>query len=141
MVAVGMVVAVRDTIHDYYAGDGNAALSFFYGELVDLAEFGTLAGAAMLLRNKPEFHKRLVLLGSISLLGAAYGRITELQGTYPYVFVGLICSMVAYDVASRRAVHAATAIGAGILLPTTFTQELIGDSSFWLAAAHDLLGV
>ncbi len=52
MLLMGTIVAARDTVHDYYAGDGDAALSFFYGELVDLAMFGFLAGAAMLLRRQ-----------------------------------------------------------------------------------------
>jgi len=141
MLMLGTIVAVRDTIHDYHAGDGDGALSFFYGELADLAMFGSLAGSAMLLRNKPEYHKRLVLLGSLGLLGAAFGRITEVADYYPYLFVALIASMFMYDLASRRALHPGTAIGAAVLLPMTFTETVIGDSSAWLGTAHKLLGV
>ena len=71
MLVMGIIVAARDTVHDYRAGEGEPALSFFYGELADLAMFGLLAGAAMLLRNKPDFHKRFVIMGSLGLLGAA----------------------------------------------------------------------
>jgi hypothetical protein len=61
MVLLGTIVATRDTVHDFKAGDGDAALSFYYGELADLAMFGLLAGGAMLLRRKPDFHKRWVI--------------------------------------------------------------------------------
>lgn len=141
MLVLGSVVAVRDTINDFHAGEGNGALSFFYGELADLAMFGLLAGAAMLLRNKPEYHKRLVILGSLGLLGAAFGRITEIAPAYPYVFFGLIVSVALYDLRSRRSVHPATLIGGAVLLLLNFTENLIGDSELWLGTAHQLLDV
>ena len=141
MLALGTIVAARDTVHDFIAGDGDAALSFFYGELADLAMFGILAGAAMLFRTKPDFHKRWVLLGSLGLIGAAVGRIPELSGLSLYIFLGLIASMVLYDLASRRSVHVATAIGAAVLLTLGLSEERIGNTQVWLHAAHRLLGV
>lgn len=141
MLALGSVVAAKDTVADYTSGEGDAALSFFYGELADLAMFGLLAGGAMLLRNRPEYHKRWVLLGSLGLLGAAVGRIPELSGLGLHVFLGLILAVVAYDLASRRVVHRATVIGAALLLLLSQTQEPIGSSRAWLAAAHWVLEV
>jgi hypothetical protein len=141
MLLMGTIVAARDTIHDYYAGDGDAALSFFYGELADLAMFGLLAGAAMLLRDKPEFHKRWVIMGSLGLLGAAIGRIHEISAFGLYIFVGLIASVVAFDIASRRGIHIATLVGAAVLLAMNLTEEPIGNTSVWISASHRLLGV
>jgi len=141
MLLMGTIVAVRDTIHDYDAGEGNAALSFFYGELADLAMFGVLAGAAMLLRNKPDFHKRWVIMGSLGLLGAAIGRIPEISAFGFYMFAGLIASVAAYDLASRRALHPATLIGAAFLLAMNFSEEPIGNTQAWLIASHRMLGV
>jgi hypothetical protein len=141
MLALGVIVAARDTIHDVRAGEGEAAVSFFYGELADLAMFGLLAGAAMLLRNKPDFHKRWVLLGSLGLIGAAVGRIPELSGFFLYIFIGLIVSMAAYDLFTRRSIHVATATGAAVLLALGLTEEFIGSTQAWLRAAHHLLGL
>ena len=141
MLLMGTVVAARDTVHDYYAGDGNAALSFFYGELADLAMFGVLAGAAMLLRNKPDIHKRWVIMGSLGLLGAAIGRIHEISAFGLYIFVGLIASVAAYDFASRRALHSATLIGAAFLLAMNLSEEPIGNTQVWLDTSHRMLGV
>lgn len=141
MLVMGTLVAARDTVHDYHAGDGNAALSFFYGELADLAMFGVLAGAAMLRRNQPDFHKRWVIMGSLGLLGAAIGRIPEISAFGLYIFVGLIASVAAYDFASRRAVHPATLIGAAVLLAMSFSEEPIGNTQAWLAVSHQMLGV
>lgn len=141
MLAFGTIVAARDTAHDFRAGDGEAALVFFYGELADLAMFGLLAGAAMLLRSKPEYHKRFVLLGSLGLIGAAIGRIPELGGLYLYIFLGLIASVATYDFASRRSLHPATAMGAAVLLLLGLSEDRIGNTTAWLRAAHHLLGV
>jgi hypothetical protein len=141
MLVLGTIVAARDTVHDYRAGGGDGALSFFYGELADLAMFGLLAGGAMLLRNKPDYHKRWVVLGSLGLIGAAIGRIPEISAWFLYIFLGLIASVGAYDVASRRSLHRATLIGAAVLLLLGLTEERIGNTGLWLDTAHRLLDV
>jgi hypothetical protein len=141
MLALGTIVATSDTIHDFRAGDGDAALAFYYGELADLAMFGLLAGGAMLLRRKPEFHKRWVILGSLGLIGAAIGRIPEISGLFLYIFLGLVASVAAYDLASRRSLHPATLVGAAVLLLLGLTEGPIGNSPLWLGTAHRLLGV
>jgi hypothetical protein len=141
MLMVGGLVAGRDAINDFEAGGGDERLSFFYGELADLAMFGLLAGPAMLLRNKPDYHKRWVIMGSLGLLGAALGRIDELSGWGFSIFAAMIASVALYDLASRRAVHIATIVGAAVLLVLNKTQGPIGDSSLWLGAAHRLLQV
>jgi hypothetical protein len=141
MLLLGTIVATRDTVHDFHAGDGNAALSFYYGELADLAMFGLLAGGAMLLRHRPEYHKRWVILGGLGLIGAAIGRIPEISGFFLYIYLGLIASVAAYDIASRRVVHPATVMGAAVLLLLGLSEERIGNSAYWLQTAHHLLRV
>ncbi|MDB5958865.1 MAG: hypothetical protein JWP59_159 [Massilia sp.] len=141
MLVLGTTVATRDTVNDFRAGGGEAVLSFFYGELADLAMFGLLAGGAMLMRNKPEYHKRWVILGSLGLMGAAVGRIPEVSAAGLYIFIGMIASVAAYDIASRRTVHPATVIGAAILLLLGLTEERIGNTTIWLSTAHQLLRV
>ncbi|MEO6249027.1 MAG: hypothetical protein ABIO85_10685 [Sphingomicrobium sp.] len=141
MLSLGTLVAARDTVHDFNNGDGQAALSFFYGELADLAQFGLLAGAAMLLRYKPDFHKRLVIIGSLGLLGAAIGRIPEISAYTSFILDGLIASVAVYDLASHRRVHAATVVGTAVLLAVGLTEEAVGNTRAWLDAAHHLLAV
>jgi hypothetical protein len=141
MLVLGTIVASRDTIHDFRTGDGDAALSFYYGELADLAMFGLLTGGAMLLRARPDYHKRWVILGSLGLIGAAIGRIPEISAFGAYIFLGLIASVAAYDLASRRTIHPATAVGAAVLLLLGLTEERIGNTAMWLNAAHHLLSV
>lgn len=141
MLVLGSVVAARDTVHDFRSGQGDSALSFFYGELADLAMFGLLAGGAMLYRRKPEYHKRWVILGSLGLIGAAIGRIPEISSQGQHIFFGLIASVAVYDIASRRMVHPATVIGAATLLLIGLSEEQIGNTTIWIKTAHCLLGV
>lgn len=141
MLLMGTVVAWRDTIHDFYQGDGDAALSFFYGELADLTMFGMLAGGAMLVRSKPEFHKRWVILGSLGLLGAAIGRIALLQAYGMFIVNGLAISVALYDLASRRAIHAATWVGLAVLFLIGLTEVPIGNTPTWISFAHHFLAV
>ena len=103
--------------------------------------FGLLAGGAMLLRHKPDYHKRWVILGSLGLIGAAVGRIPEISAFFLYIFIGLIASVAAYDIASRRTVHRATLIGAAVLLLLGVTEGQIGNTLIWLDTAHRLLGL
>jgi hypothetical protein len=141
MLVLGTIVATRDTVHDFGAGDGDAALTFYYGELIDLTMFGLLAGGAMLLRHKPDYHKRWIILGSLGLIGAAIGRVPEISAFLLYIYLGLIISVAAYDMASRRAVHPATLIGAAVLLLLGLTEERIGSTALWLNSAHHILAV
>ena len=141
MLATGIWVASADTVNDYHRGEGDAALAFYYGELADLAMFGLLAGAAMLLRHRPDYHKRLVLMGSLGLIGAAIGRIPELDGWFLTIWFGLILSVFAYDIASRRRLHPATLLGTTVLLLIGLTEGPIGETGAWLGFARQVLGL
>lgn len=141
MLILGSIVAARDTIHDFGISRNEADLAFFYGELADLAMFGLLAGAAMLNRHKPEFHKRWVIMGSLGLLGAAVGRIPEIAEYGLDIFFAMIASVALYDLASRRRLHMATVVGALVLLTIGLSEEPIGNTRAWLNTAHWILGV
>lgn len=95
----------------------------------------------MLLRHKPDYQKRWVILGSLGLIGAAIGRIPEISAFFLYIFLGLIASVAVYGIASRRALHRATLIGAAVLLLLRLTEGTIGNSVIWLDVPHRLLGV
>jgi hypothetical protein len=44
---------------------------------IALVVFGCLVGIALLLRRRGDYHKRLMLLATLSLLGPAFGRLTS----------------------------------------------------------------
>jgi hypothetical protein len=102
--------------------------------LVTLIVFAGLAGAAIYLRRRPQAHKRLILLATISLLGAATGRIGRiLQLAFPAVgplpFFGLVLTdlfliaLMVHDWRTIARLHAATVCGCLAIL----TVQVLGN--------------
>jgi hypothetical protein len=104
---------------------------------VNLLVFGILVAAAIFLRARSEFHKRLMLLATISLLSAAINRI-------PLDFIGLggllavfgpldlfmvVC--IVYDTSRHRRLHPAFGWGALLSLVWPLLGILLGGTSTW----------
>ena len=72
--------------------------------------FAPLVAAAVWYRRRPETHKRLMLLATVSLLAAAVARLpTALAAAGPPFYFGvvdlLILTAVLYDIITRRKVR------------------------------------
>lgn len=92
--------------------------------LLSVPAFGGLILAALWQRRNSPAHKRLMVLGTIAMMGAAFGRMPAFAGLAGIVLLPnlLILAIVVWDVATRRRVHPATAWGGlvafvGITLP------------------------
>jgi hypothetical protein len=103
----------------------------------NLAVFGALVGAAIYFRGRREFHKRLMLLATLSLLPAAIQRMPldfMGLGVLPTVF-GLtdvfIFVCVAYDTWRHRRLHPAFAVGAILIIAWVPLAIALGGSSAW----------
>jgi uncharacterized membrane protein len=108
VVLVGMptlVNAAARKSHDIHNAQFLWMLAAFDG--IALLAFSCLVGAAILLRRRGDYHKRLMLLATVSLLGPAFGRLTEyakgLRGDSD-IGVLLLCAgtVLACAVASTR---------------------------------------
>jgi hypothetical protein len=78
--------------------------------------FPTLVLLAAFWRRRPDVHRRLMLLGSVTILGPAAARIGSWYGPIPNPIVfGLVFSfliaMIVHDVWTRRRPHVATVLG------------------------------
>ncbi len=93
-----------------------------FGGFVSLVVFALLAGSAIYLRRRLETHKRLMLLATIALLGAATGRIAVTLGTAvpaigPLPFLGLVLNdvfllaLAVHDWRAAKRLHPATRYG------------------------------
>ena len=78
---------------------------------VDIIMFGTLVTAALLLRHRPETHKRLMFLATIALLDAVFERLplTNRVSQYaPYAILDMfVLCWILYDFVSRGRVNRA----------------------------------
>jgi hypothetical protein len=90
--------------------------------LVILVVFPTLLGAALYFRSRPETHKRLMLLTTVSLLPPALVRlasIARLGAITPLAAFAaqdvFVAALLIYDQQTRRKLHAASIWG-GLLI-------------------------
>jgi hypothetical protein len=95
-----------------------------WSNTTSIVAFAVLLASAIVLRRRPDTHKRLMLLASISIIQPAFGRIFRwpvfeapgLEGVMlsvaaPFALVG---TLIVYDLLSRKSLHPATVAGAAI---------------------------
>jgi ABC-type Co2+ transport system permease subunit len=140
MAASGAAVAYWATRRDVAVGKAADALPFFFGALMDMILFASLAIAAVLARRRSPVHKRLMLLATIAILGAAIGRIPVVGAFSNYIAVALMLSIAAGDIYVSRHVHRATLLGGAWLLIGIFTQGPIGNTNAWISIAQQIVG-
>jgi uncharacterized membrane protein YozB (DUF420 family) len=109
--------------------------------LVGLALFAVLLGLAVINRNRPACHKRLILLASIDLLGAAIARIPMMLPILPVwidsvVYAGFVAALASWDLSACRRIRPETLWGGGALIGLNFAALPIGQTAAWQVAAH-----
>lgn len=100
---------------------------FLMMDWLNMVAFGTLVFAAVRLRNRSDWHKRLMLSAMLNLISVAWGRLT-----LPFIFdergiwlvmaillVGYFGVAMLYDKRTRGSVHPAYYWGAGALVGWT----------------------
>jgi hypothetical protein len=147
VVGLGWNVAVTAAARSASAGEPDAtmALRFFILPFQELAVFTTLVGAALWLRKRGDYHKRLMLLGTIAIVPAATTRPLPDSLLQTVMIFGLaeVMFVVALCVHDRRTsghVHAATLMGGGLLVVTAVLRPLAAFTDTWLALAKLLVG-
>jgi hypothetical protein len=116
-------------------GTGIPAELILVGDLEELILFIGLTFWGLLLRCDPAAHKRLMILGTMAMLGPAINRwpfpdLLRIPGTIG-VYVALPLLIVAYDLWSRRRVHRTTAISYVLLAVGMLTLVPVANIGFW----------
>jgi hypothetical protein len=107
--------------------------------------FAPLVAAAVYYRRQAAMHKRLMLIATISLVGAAMARVTGTPGAGgPPVFFGvpdllLVAGMI-YDRRTRGAVHPAYKWGAGFVVASQIGRLALLKTAAWMVVARLLTG-
>lgn len=146
MVALGWIMSVDSARRGFTPTPAVPPLRFFAIQFFDLLNFVILITSAYLFRNRPEIHKRLILVSTIVILTPATARIFFLFTTNGVlikayaldIFVLLVC--VAYDVIVRRRIHPAYLYGGGLFVLSIPVRILIAGTDAWLAFAHRVTG-
>jgi hypothetical protein len=115
-------------------------LSFLVIPLGDMFVFSILIGAGFYYRRRPDVHKRLMLLATIAILGAAIARLPlAIMKAGPPAFFGLtdvlVLTCVAYDLLTLRRVHRATALAGLLIVASQPLRLMLGGTHVWLSFA------
>ncbi|HEU5067938.1 MAG TPA: hypothetical protein VFT61_07125 [Sphingomicrobium sp.] len=110
--------------------------AIFAVALSEIFGFSAPTFFAFRLRRNSAYHKRLMLIGTIAMMTAAFGR-------WPVAFLlhkplpamgctfALLGLLIAYDLASLRRVHRATALGIAWVICTALGAIAVSTTSQW----------
>lgn len=132
----------------YFAHPPNSQ-AFFILPIFYVAAFTPLAAAALAFRKNPSAHKRLILLATTIIAGAAYARWwwpglvhafgDGLGGMLINTYTGtnlLLLGALAYDLWTRGRLHRVYEIAVPLILAGEIATTFIYHSPRWLPIAH-----
>jgi hypothetical protein len=105
---IGTITAVAMRRFDLRYPDLARTAPLLRTALLDLTSFTIPFALAIYWRNKPEFHRRLLLIASCALTAAAFVRFPSLFHPWPWFYVGvdlLILLGILRDLIVNRRVH------------------------------------
>jgi hypothetical protein len=140
MVLIGGATAVIRASQGAVPVPGASPLSFLVIPLGDISLFAILVVAGFYYRRRPDVHKRLMLLATISILAAAVARLPfSIMQAGPPAFFGLtdlfIVTCVLYDLITLRRIHRATVLAGLLIVASQPLRLLLGGTHVWLVFA------
>ena len=145
MLVLGIAVAMEGARSGHHPGRDPAMFLFF--PFTSIGLFAAFTTLAILRRGRPDHHKRLMLLGTISLVVTPLARLGPRLGM---PWMGAICGMVlsdllllalvVFDLRKNGRLHPATLWGGGVILLSEPLRVLIANSQPWQDFARSLIG-
>lgn len=135
MVAIGTLTAIARIQQGGVGPGGMPLLAFSAVPLLSIWSFAAIFGAAVYFRNRADIHKRLIMITSIDMLGAATARIASMIDAgfaglllFPVV---LLAVLAAYDYYSRGRIHEVTLWVGGYIALSQYLRLVIGSTEQW----------
>ena len=145
VVSVGMATAAASARTGVSPVPGVPPLVFLVLPVIDMLTFALLVGAALALRKRPAWHKRLRLVGTLSMLTPAFARalILVLGTASPPAFFLLtdlvIVACLAYDWRRNGRVHPAFIVGLAAVVVLQFGRLPFSQTEAWMSFARWLV--
>lgn len=142
---VGAATALTLAARLLYSKGANAAAHAALA-LLDLPVFASLVLAAVLLRRRSQTHKRLMLLATVVIVGAAVNRLplpAEFSGRFVRFFILdlFLFSLVIWDLLSAGRIYLATLVGTSAIFLDQMAQVYLGQAEWWSRSIAKLLQV
>jgi hypothetical protein len=117
--------------------------SFFIIPISDMLVFSTLIFLAFYNRTNPVSHKRYILIGSITLMGAAIARWPlPILKTFPpfpdVILMSFLLLIVAFDLFSTRRIQRSTLIASAVMIFVHAVRFPFAATPLWQHFAHNL---
>jgi len=143
MVVIGFRVAVVMARFDTVRLHRVNRDAFLIVPLFDIFTFAICLGLAILWRARPERHRRLMLIATCALTGAAFGRMPMMHTALAFYggIDGLILLGVLRDLAVHRRIHAVYMIAIPLLVAgqTAVSEIFLHRTRFWISIADWLI--
>jgi hypothetical protein len=141
---VGVPTAIAMGRFHMQRGDTDVA-AFLAIQLYDMIAFTVPFGLAIYFRRKLEVHRRLMLIATCALTGAAFGRLIPATAPDEWIYAGIdvfILLGVGRDLMATHRVHPVYLYGfPAMLVGQTIAMYLdVERSPGWLVIAHRLIG-
>jgi hypothetical membrane protein len=128
LVPLGLLVVTRSVSRS------NLGALPVLGDYCLLTLFATMVALAIRFRNKPDVHKRLILIASIAITAPALARWPGAESFVPISVIGpqlvMIAAIMVHDVITRRRIHRATGWGAAAYLVAVGIAVPLATSEF-----------
>lgn len=130
-------------------GVGITFLTFISGviwsNIASVITFAALIGGAVVFRNRPDVHKRLILVGTVAILGPALARISRIeilggeQGPFiPLALLSLLAIILLNDLVTLRKIHRASLVAIAFAVVIAVLGVAISKSDFGMEFARSL---
>ncbi len=140
MILIGSTTAVIRASQGATPIPGVSPLSFLVVPLGDIFVFAVLVGAGFCYRRRPDVHKRLMLLATITILAAAIARLPfAIMQAGPPAFFGFtdlfVVVVLLYDLITLKRIHRATALAGLFMVASQPLRLMLGGTHAWLSFA------
>ncbi len=125
IILAGMLISAIPVMINLYNEFHQIGMVIFNGQLFVFIIAIYILAVRMIIKGKADWHKRLMLLVTLSMTGQAFGRLCNILNIHevnalPMQLVLMIALMLGYDITSKRKVHKATVTGFLAFVLSTF---------------------
>lgn len=132
ILVVGPIVLVHAVARELAAPHGHRFFIVIFGfDLVVLIDFAILVSSAIALRRRSDFHKRLMLLATCSIILPAIARLPIGEFAGWGLFYSCVLGPVIVDTVRHRRLHPVFGWGAPLLIASQQLAELGAKTDAW----------